>query len=72
MRAAVSMAIETRALRKVYAAPKLKKRRSGGPPPPGSLPSGPPRPSGSPVVALDGLDLAVPTGEFSFRQRQRQ
>ena len=64
MRAAVSMAIETRALRKVYAAPKLKKRRSGGPPPPGSLPSGPPRPPGSPVVALDGLDLAVPTGEF--------
>src|SRR6478672_9955414 len=64
MRAAVSMAIETRALRKVYAAPKLKKRRSGAPPPPGSLPSGPPRPPGSPIVALDGLDLSVPTGEF--------
>jgi len=64
MRAAVSIAIETRALRKVYAAPKLKKRRSGGPPPPGSLPSGPPRPPGSPIVALDGLDLAVPTGQF--------
>ena len=40
MRAAVSIAIETRALRKVYSAPKLKKRRSGGPPPPGSLPVG--------------------------------
>ena len=64
MRAAVSMAIETRALRKVYAAPKLRKRRAGGPPPPGSLPSGPPRPPGSPVIALDGLDLAVPTGQF--------
>jgi ABC-2 type transport system ATP-binding protein len=64
MRAAVSMAIETRALRKVYAAPKLKKRRSGAPPPPGSLPSGPPRPPGSPIVALDGLDLSVPTGQF--------
>ena len=59
------MAIETRALRKIYAAPKLKKRRSGGPAMPG--PPAPPvaRPTGGgSIVALDGLDLEVPAGEF--------
>jgi ABC-2 type transport system ATP-binding protein len=64
------MAIETRALKKIYAAPKLRKTRTGGPrtggaamPHPGASPSARPAP-GSSIVALDGLDLAVPTGEF--------
>jgi ABC-2 type transport system ATP-binding protein len=69
----VSAAIETRALRKVYSAPKPRRGRGPG----GGL-AGPPRmppgapvmaPSGSAVtaegiVALDGLDLTVGEGEF--------
>ena len=60
----MEVAIETRALRKIYAAPKLKKRRGGPsmfPAPPSSMPRAAP---GSTIVALDGLDLAVKTGEF--------
>ncbi|HSY52756.1 MAG TPA: ABC transporter ATP-binding protein [Thermoanaerobaculia bacterium] len=48
-------AIETRALRKVYPAPAVKKRR-GAP--------APPAPPSSGIVAIDSLDLAVPDGEF--------
>jgi ABC-2 type transport system ATP-binding protein len=60
----MEMAIETRALRKIYAAPKLRRRRGGPstfPAPPSSMPRVAP---GSTIVALDGLDLAVKTGEF--------
>jgi ABC-2 type transport system ATP-binding protein len=68
----VTIAIETRALRKVYAAPKLRKARAGGPSmhptaSPAAHPTASPaaRPApGSSIVALDGLDLAVHTGEF--------
>jgi ABC-2 type transport system ATP-binding protein len=48
-------AIETRALRKVYPAPAVKKRR-GAPPPPAPPSSG--------IVAIDALDLSVADGEF--------
>jgi ABC-2 type transport system ATP-binding protein len=48
-------AIETRALRKVYPAPPVKKRR--GLPAPAAPPSGG-------IVALDALDLTVADGEF--------
>ena len=48
-------AIETRALRKVYPAPPVKKRR-GAPAPPAP-------PSGG-IVAIDALDLSVADGEF--------
>jgi ABC-2 type transport system ATP-binding protein len=60
----MEMAIETRGLRKIYAAPKIRKRRGGPsmfPAPPSSMPRAVP---GSTIVALDGLDLAVKTGEF--------
>jgi ABC-2 type transport system ATP-binding protein len=46
-------AIETRALRKVYPAPAVKKRRGAPPAPP---------PTG--IVAIDSLDLTVGDGEF--------
>ncbi len=55
-------AIETRALRKVYAAPKPRR----GPPRPGGPPAGA-RPGVAPggsIVALDGLDLSIGQGEF--------
>lgn len=56
-------AIETRALRKVYKAPPVKKRRGKAPPAAG--PGGAPVPQGKQdVVALDALDLTVPQGEF--------
>jgi ABC-2 type transport system ATP-binding protein len=53
----MDVAIETRALRKVYPAQKPKRRRGPGPG------GGPPSPRGE-IVALDGLDLAVPRGEL--------
>lgn len=58
-------AIETRALRKVYPAPPLRRRGSMGPPvaPPGA--AGSAAPAGAREIrALDGLDLAVQPGEF--------
>src|ERR1700761_4698140 len=59
-------AIETRALRKVYPAPPVKRRgRSGGPPPGlGAAPSGHGLQPGQEIVALKGLDLDVHEGEF--------
>jgi ABC-type multidrug transport system, ATPase component len=48
-------AIETRALRKVYPAPPVKKRR-GAPAPPAAPSEG--------IVAIDALDLTVAEGEF--------
>jgi len=64
-------AIETRALRKVY--PPVKARRRPGPgggpgggPGPGArppAPGGPPQPA-QPILALDGLDLAIRRGEL--------
>jgi ABC-2 type transport system ATP-binding protein len=66
MPAAVVVAIETRDLRKVYTAPKLTRRRgpSASVPPPPGPPSVPRAAPGSKIVALDGLDLSVPTGQF--------
>jgi len=66
MRAAVAVAIETRALRKVYTAPRPTRRRGPsasvpGPPGPSALPPAAP---GTQIVALDGLDLSVPDGQF--------
>ena len=46
-------AIETRALRKVYPAPAVKKRRGA-----------PPAPPSTGIVAIDSLDLSVADGEF--------
>jgi ABC-2 type transport system ATP-binding protein len=58
-------AIETRALKKVYAAPSVRRR---GPTGPQLAPGAPPTLSAPPgareVVALNGLDLAVQPGEF--------
>src|SRR6478672_12721651 len=63
------IAIETRALRKVYPAPSAPKRgRSFGPPPmpgfsaPGGTPPGIQR--GAEIVALQALDLEIKQGEF--------
>jgi ABC-2 type transport system ATP-binding protein len=56
-------AIQTQALRKVYPAPPLRRRSLGGAPmtPLGSATA----PAGvREILALDGLDLEVPTGEF--------
>ena len=59
-------AIVTRALRKIYPAPRTRRGRGV----PVTVPTGPPRPppSGTPpgreIVALDGLDLEVREGEF--------
>jgi len=58
-------AIETRGLRKVYPLPKPAKAVASpfGPPP--AKPEGTPPPAGArEVLALDGLDLEVGTGEF--------
>jgi ABC-2 type transport system ATP-binding protein len=55
-------AIETRALRKVYPAPKTKRRGKPRAVAPG-MPPGPPIPA-TDVVALDALDLDVSEGEF--------
>ena len=55
--ATTEVAIETRALRKVYPAQKPKRRRGPGQPP------GPP-PTGKPILALDGLDLTIRRGEL--------
>jgi len=56
-------AIETRGLRKVYPAPPARRRTMGGPQigpvSPGAVPAG-----GREILALDGLDLEVPAGEF--------
>jgi ABC-2 type transport system ATP-binding protein len=63
------IAIETRALRKVYPAPAAPKRgrRSFGPPPVPGI-SGPGAPTGAQrgveIVALESLDLEVRQGEF--------
>jgi ABC-2 type transport system ATP-binding protein len=60
----MDVAIETRALRKVYPAQKPKRRRGPGPGPgPGPGAAGPHAPRGE-IVALDSLDLAVPRGEL--------
>jgi ABC-2 type transport system ATP-binding protein len=63
-----STAIEIRALRKVYPAPKPRRGRGAGPPrmPPGGGPAMAPTgtPTGAGIVALDGIDLAVGEGEF--------
>jgi ABC-2 type transport system ATP-binding protein len=69
-----TFAIETRSLRKVYPAPKPRRRGPGrgfsGPPrmPPGGPPMPMMAPSGAPtgaeIVALDGVDLSVREGEF--------
>ena len=57
-------AIETRALRKVYPAPPLRRRTTGGPLATLTTP-GPQAADGArEILALDGLDLAVPPGEF--------
>ncbi len=65
------IAIETRALRKVYPAPAAPKRgRSFGPPPmPGFSTPGGPRgaPGGGEIVALQSLDLEIKQGEFFGR-----
>jgi len=61
------LAIETKALRKVYPAPPAPKRRgstSGWPPSPAGVSPGPPRAPGSDIVALQSLDLSVNEGEF--------
>jgi ABC-2 type transport system ATP-binding protein len=55
--ASKDVAIETRALRKVYPAQKPKRRRAPGPS------AGPP-PTGKPILALDGLDLSIRRGEL--------
>ena len=62
----MAVAIETWALRKVYIAPKLKRRRGPsasvpGPPGPPSVPRAAP---GTQIIALDALDLSVSAGEF--------
>lgn len=57
-------AIETRSLKKVYPAPPLRRRRMGPQMTPGST-SAAPAPAGlREILALDGLDLEVPPGEF--------
>ncbi len=53
----MDVAIETQALRKVYTPQKPSRGR-------GPRPSGGPPPSPSPIVALDGLDLSVRSGEL--------
>ena len=62
----MALAIETRGLRKVYAAPRPRRRRgtSASMPPPPASHAPPPTGAGGAIVALDGLDLAVRTGEF--------
>ena len=62
-------AIRTEGLRKVYPAPGGGKKRGGPPgPPPIGRGGGPPAPNGGngggEIVALDGLDLEIPEGEF--------
>jgi ABC-2 type transport system ATP-binding protein len=58
----MEVAIETRALRKVYPAPKPRRRRGGGPG--GGAPAtAAPAPRG-PIVALEGLDLSIPSGQL--------
>jgi ABC-2 type transport system ATP-binding protein len=61
-------AIETHALRKVYPAPPAPKRGARTPPPPG-MPQTVAASPGAPgqrreIVALHGLDLVIPSGEF--------
>jgi ABC-2 type transport system ATP-binding protein len=57
-------AIQTRALRKVYPAPPVRRRGMGGPPMT-PLSGASQAPAGSKeILALDGLDLEVPPGEF--------
>src|ERR1043166_3484264 len=57
-------AIETRGLRKVYPAPPLRRRTTGGPLATLTTP-GPQAADGArEILALDGLDLEVPAGEF--------
>jgi ABC-2 type transport system ATP-binding protein len=62
-------AIETRALRKVYPAPKPRRGRGPSsaprmPPGPGSTMAPTGTPTGAGIVALDGVDLAIGEGEF--------
>jgi len=56
-------AIETRALRKVYPAPPVRRRGMRGPQI-GPVQPGSGAPPGREILALDGLDLEVPAGEF--------
>ena len=57
------LSIETRALRKVYPAPPVRRRGMRGPQI-GPVSPGSGSPPGREILALDGLDLAVPAGEF--------
>jgi ABC-2 type transport system ATP-binding protein len=56
-------AIETRGLRKIYPAPPARRRGTRGPPMSPVMPAAGP-PAGREILALDGLDLEVPAGEF--------
>ena len=59
-------AIATEKLRKVYPLPGGGKRRGGPPGPPGAAPplAGGPPPNGAEIIALEGLDLEIASGEF--------
>jgi ABC-2 type transport system ATP-binding protein len=59
-------AIETRALRKTYAAPKARRGPVGAPSFAPGTPAMAPAARGADgtIVALDGVDLAIPSGEF--------
>ncbi|HEY9383475.1 MAG TPA: ABC transporter ATP-binding protein [Gemmatimonadales bacterium] len=59
----MSAAIETRGLRKIYPAPPARRRGTRGPPMSPVMPTAGP-PAGREILALDGLDLEVPAGEF--------
>jgi ABC-2 type transport system ATP-binding protein len=56
-------AIQTRALRKEYPAPSVRRGRGAGPPPT-PMPTARAPGARGPIVALDGLDLDVEQGEF--------
>jgi ABC-2 type transport system ATP-binding protein len=65
----VSIAIETRGLRKVYAAPRARSKGRRGvsasmPPSPALAGGASGAAGGGPIVALDGLDLSVEGGEL--------
>ena len=58
-------AIETRALRKVYPAPPMKRRGTPGPHiGPVNIPAQVSAAGSREILAIDGLDLAVPPGQF--------
>ncbi len=61
----MTAAIRTENLRKIYPAPSNKRRgQSMFPTPAGALPAAGPRAGAREIVALEGLDLEVPAGEF--------